>query len=123
MHIDHINIAAPLELLEEVRDFYCAVLGLRDGFRPAFSQRGFWLYSDDKPWVHLSERASGHSAGGQGYLDHVAFQANGLEAMIGRLVANDVKYRSSHIPEFNMSQLFFKDPAGNGLEVNFPNET
>lgn len=60
MHIDHINIAAPMELLEEVREFYCAVLDLNGGFRPKFSQRGFWL--------------------------------------------------------------FFKDPAGTGLEVNFLNE-
>jgi len=123
MHIDHINIAAPLELLEEVRDFYCAVLDLRDGFRPAFSQRGFWLYSDDKPLVHLSERDITHAADKPGYLDHVAFQTSGLEAMLARLVENDVSYRASHIPEFNMSQLFFKDPAGNGLEVNFPNES
>jgi catechol 2,3-dioxygenase-like lactoylglutathione lyase family enzyme len=55
MHIDHINIATPMELLERVRDFYCSVLDLREGFRPNFSQRGFWLYADDKPLIHLSE--------------------------------------------------------------------
>jgi catechol 2,3-dioxygenase-like lactoylglutathione lyase family enzyme len=123
MRIDHINIAAPYPLLETVRVFYCAVLGLEDGFRPPFEHRGFWLYSGDKPLVHLSERNEEPSSGGGGYLDHVAFQSSGLHDMIGRLVAHDIGYRSNYIAEFNMTQLFFRDPAGTGLEVNFPDET
>jgi len=27
------------------------------------------------------------------------------------------------VPEIDMTQLFFKDPAGNGLEANFVGET
>lgn len=110
-----------MDLLEKVRDFYCAILGLEAGFRPKFSQRGFWLYANSKPLVHLSE-SNRHSAG-QGHLDHIAFQSSGLEAMIRRLELNAIEYRSSHISEFNMTQLFFKDPAGTGLEVNFPDES
>ena len=33
-----------------------------------------------------------------------------------------VAYRSNYIPEIDMTQLFFSDPAGTGLEVNFPGE-
>lgn len=44
MQLEHINIKAPQALLEEVRDFYCTVPGLREGFRPHFSGKGHWLY-------------------------------------------------------------------------------
>ncbi len=85
MHLDHINIAAPFDLLEKVRDFYCAVLDLKVGFRPDFSDRGFWLYSDDKPLVHLSERSERQPSRQPGALDHVAFRSSGLAAMKNRL--------------------------------------
>jgi len=123
MHIDHINIAAPFPLLEAVRDFYCRVLGLEDGFRPKFAHRGFWLYSGDAPLVHLSERAVPGSSRERGHLDHIAFRSRGLRAMIARLETNGVDHRSSYIEEFNMTQLFFEDPVGNGIEVNFPDES
>ena len=122
MHIDHINIAAPFDLLEKVRDFYCAVLKLEDGFRPGFSDRGFWLYSDDKPLIHLSERSGRSESHQPGYLDHVAFRSSGLGTMKDRLASHGIEYRSGYIQEFNMTQLFFTDPAGTGLEVNFPDE-
>lgn len=119
MHIDHINISAPMNLLEKVKDFYCCVLDLEEGFRPRFSQRGFWLYAKDKPIVHLTENLEHHSCDGQGYLDHVAFQASSLNAVIENLESLGIEYRSTHIPEIRMTQLFFKDPAGTGIEVNF----
>jgi catechol 2,3-dioxygenase-like lactoylglutathione lyase family enzyme len=122
VHIDHINIRAPRELLTRVREFYCAVLGLEEGFRPAFSSEGHWLYADDKPIVHLSLGAETAQAGARTCLDHVAFQAAGLDDFRARLDALGVKYRSSYISEIHMSQLFFSDPAGTGLEVNFPRE-
>lgn len=122
MHIDHINIAAPYPLLETVRDFYCRVLDLEDGFRPNFAHRGFWLYSGASPLVHLSEKAVPAPGRKRGYLDHVAFRSRGLDATIARLESSGVAFRSSYIEEFNMTQLFFEDPAGNGVEVNFPDE-
>jgi catechol 2,3-dioxygenase-like lactoylglutathione lyase family enzyme len=122
MHLDHINIAAPFDLLEKVRDFYCAVLDLKVGFRPDFSGRGFWLYSDEKPLIHLSERGEFQAGQQPGFLDHIAFRSCGLDAMKDRLTGCGIEYRSGFITEFNMTQLFFKDPAGTGLEINFPDE-
>lgn len=48
MHIDHINIRAPAGLLDEVREFYCAIFGLEEGFRPAFASQGYWLYAGER---------------------------------------------------------------------------
>ena len=55
MHIDHISIAAPLELLEQVREFYCNILELEVGPRPDFGIAGYWLYGDNHPLIHLIE--------------------------------------------------------------------
>lgn len=122
MQIDHINIKAPPALLEEVREFYCAVLGLKEGFRPDFQSAGFWLYADGNPIVHLSFGGEKPAPSGAGYLDHVAFQADGLEAFLSLLDGRGINYRCSFIPELGLTQVFFRDPAGTGLEVNFPRE-
>jgi len=122
MNIDHINISAPMRLLEQVRDFYCEVFGLEDGFRPAFNRPGFWLYAGDRPLIHLIESERHFANERPGYLDHVAFRLSGLAGLVERLEATKVTYRISHRPELNMTQLFFKDPAGTGLEANFIGE-
>lgn len=119
MKIDHINIAAPYELLTRVRDFYCFVLELEEGPRPDFGVRGFWLYGDQKPIVHLLESDAHFPADKPFYLDHVAFEAENMPAYIGRLESLDLEYSQRHFPEFNFSQVFCKDPCGNGVEANF----
>jgi catechol 2,3-dioxygenase-like lactoylglutathione lyase family enzyme len=122
MHIDHINIRAPEDLLEQVRHFYCTVFGLEEGFRPAFSSSGYWLYAGDRPIVHLSIGGEAPVAARPTHLDHVAFQSAGLGAFQETLDEHAVGYRSNYIPEIDLTQLFFSDPAGTGLEVNFPGE-
>lgn len=122
MHVDHINIAAPADLLEEVRAWYGKILGLENGFRPEFQSDGYWLYAHGKPIVHLSEHDGYLEDDKQGYLDHVAFQTSGLDVMEERLNSLGIEYRSNHIPEIPMTQLFTRDPAGTGVEINFPNE-
>jgi catechol 2,3-dioxygenase-like lactoylglutathione lyase family enzyme len=85
MRIDHINIAAPMQLLEKVRDFYCKALLLEEGPRPDFGIPGFWLYGDGKPILHLIESNEHHRAAKPHYLDHVAFEVDDLQAYTERL--------------------------------------
>jgi len=118
MQLDHINISAPMDLLREVRDFYCAVLGLREGPRPDFSRPGYWLYAGDQPLVHLSESKVHYVSEQKGHLDHVAFRTTDLDALVARLESWGVSYTKVHVPERGMTQVFFSDPAGTGLEVN-----
>jgi catechol 2,3-dioxygenase-like lactoylglutathione lyase family enzyme len=118
MHIDHINIKAPLELLREVRDFYCHVLGLAEGFRPNFDSNGFWLYSGDKAIIHLSESPESPGHGAQGFFDHFAIHTEDLTPIIERLDTIAHKYKMFQISEIGLSQLFFKDLTGTGVEVN-----
>lgn len=123
MHIEHINISAPMDLLIQVRDFYCNIFGLTEGFRPKSTIGGFWLYSGERALIHLAESNQHYRNERQGYLDHIAFQTTGLEKVISKLKTTDVEFTHDYFPEINMTQLFFKDPAGTGVEVNFLNES
>lgn len=122
MHIDHINISAPKELLEQVKEFYCVIFGLVDGYRPNFSTPGFWLYAGDNAIIHLIESDEHYRNEKQGYLDHVAYKTTGLKDMVNKLNAMQVEYTLNFMPEIQMTQVFFKDPAGVGVEAKFINE-
>ncbi len=122
MKIDHFNISAPFDLLEEVRDFYCAVFGLCVGFKPTSMRRGFWLYEADTAIIHLSESNRHFANERPGYLDHVAFKMTGLAGLQEKLDRLGVTYTSNYIDELDITQLFFADPAGLKLEANFSNE-
>ena len=122
MQIDHINIKAPPALLAKVRQFYHDVFGLEEGPRPQFSSRGHWLYSSAGPIVHLSESDGDTMAGARGHLDHVAFRTSGLVRFVARLKAQNVSFKQNYVPELELTQLFFSDPAGTGLEVGFRGE-
>jgi catechol-2,3-dioxygenase len=123
MYLDHFNIAAPRELLERVKNFYCAVFELTEGFRPNFSgSQGYWLYAGDRPLVHLSKNDKSYGEVTHNHLNHIAFRMTGLESMMERLEANGIQFHKDYVSEIGMTQLFFKDPAGNGLEANFVNE-
>lgn len=122
MRIEHINISAPMNLLTQVRDFYIEILGLTEGFRPQSTIRGFWLYSGERALIHLAESDQHFASEHQGYLDHIAFQTTGLKTMVEKLNQHEIPFAQDYFPEINMTQLFFKDPAGTGIEINFVNE-
>jgi catechol 2,3-dioxygenase-like lactoylglutathione lyase family enzyme len=121
--LNHFNITAPAGLLEKVRDFYIEVLGLALGERPDFSRKGFWLYAGAEPIVHLTvcdetdTRADG--ASGPGFLDHIAFSCKGLSGMIERLKHLNITYQVTDDSSLGQVQVFMRDPAGVGVELNF----
>ncbi len=112
-----------MDLLTQLRDFYCNILGLTEGFRPQSTIRGFWLYSGERALLHLAESNEHFSNERQGYLDHIAFQTTGLKQVVEKLNTNMIPFSHDYFPEINMTQLFFKDPAGTGIEINFVNES
>jgi len=123
MHIDHVNISTPPDLLREVRDFYCDVLGLSVGPRPGLSRPGYWLYSEGKAIIHLIESPDHFPSEKQGYFDHFALKATGLAGIIEKLEASGIRYRVSHLPDAGVSQVFCHDPAGIRVELSFRGET
>ena len=122
MKLNHINIKANREKLEEVKDFYCNTLGFTVGDRPNVSSFGYWLYSEGKALIHLSETDEDIQMIANGHLDHIAFEASGLQTIIGGLTQNNVNYTSNHVSDLDLTQLFIFDPVGNKIEINFQGE-
>ncbi len=119
--LDHYNLRAPRELMEELRNFYCNIVGLSKGDRPAFGTDGFWLYAGDQAVLHLSvaDDADRCPPFTDSTFDHAAFACTGRAAYEQRLAASNISYRTAIIPGTGRTQLFFDDPAGNGVELNF----
>lgn len=123
LEFDHYNLCAPRELLERLRSFYTDTVGLTVGYRPRFKKFGYWLYVDDHAVLHLSESSQDIvTPSDQSSFNHVAFNCSGLQAFQQRLSELGVEYTTARIPERKRVQLFLSDPAGNGVELNFPDE-
>jgi len=123
--LNHYNIIAPSQLMVEVREFYITIVGLEEGYRPDFGVPGHWLYAGNSPVLHLMDanamQWTGNPSGetGTGNLDHIAFNASDLSATEAKLIDQGQDYRKSEHPDFNLTQLFLRDPIGLGIELNF----
>ena len=122
--LNHINIRATTELITTLRDFYCSALDLIDGPRPAMGSHGHWLYAKQNPLalIHLSVCKPGEirSTHTHNTLDHVAFTCRDPKAMHVRLLALGLECSVKELTDPVILQIFFNDPAGNGIELNFP---
>ena len=116
--------------IETTKDFYCEVLGLREGERPPLEFPGYWLYLGEVACVHVAERgayaahartigldASGQ-AQGSGAIDHIAFAASDYEEVAGRLERHGIEAIENAIPAAGLRQLFVRDPNGVLIEIN-----
>ncbi|MBX3663827.1 MAG: VOC family protein [Burkholderiales bacterium] len=135
--LDHYSIRTPD--IEASRRFYTEIMGFTVGFRPPFKFPGIWLYNgaqypettgvvhiigidpDDPQGLkdYLGDRDAA-SLQGTGTVDHMAFTATGLADMRARLARNKVAFRERTVPSLGIHQLFFEDPSGVTLELNYP---
>lgn len=117
----HFNLRAPRALLEELRAFYCDVVGLEVGLRPPFRSFGYWLYAGGYPILHLSEAGPSENRPVQpfGTFDHAAFRCTGQAQYEQELKRRGIPYRVASVPATQQVQIFLTDPAGNGVELNF----
>jgi catechol 2,3-dioxygenase-like lactoylglutathione lyase family enzyme len=118
----HYNLRSNRETMEVLRDFYVEVVGLQPGYRPPFSSFGYWLYAGGQAVLHLSEARADEvrTAGAVNTFDHVAFSCADVVEFESRLRALHISFRSAQVPLTGERQIFFADPAGNGVELNFP---
>jgi len=120
LSINHIQLVAEKDLVIKLRNFYCNVVGLQDGFRPAFERFGFWLYIGDKDVVHLITPKEGDNRSPQkSSYDHVAFKTSDFEGVLKRLKSLNIHFEEKPIPGMSAHQIFLRDPAGNRVELNF----
>lgn len=118
---NHYNLRAERLMMEQLKVFYRDVVGLQIGERPQLTSFGYWLYAGNKDVLHLSEAKSEEKRKENvaTTFDHVAFTATDYDATIARLEKLAIKYRVREINDAGQKQIFFSDPAGNGIELNF----
>ena len=56
---------------------------------------------------------------GSGAIDHIAFECDGYDEIRARLQALELAFAENALPDFNLRQIFVKDPNGVTLELNF----
>lgn len=98
--------------------FYGDLLGLEPGPRPNFNFPGAWLYAGGQPILHV--------IGGRpksdlraGVIDHIAFSAKELDATLARLKQHGVDYECRQQAGTGLWQVFFFDPNGAKVELDF----
>lgn len=121
--MDHFTVLAAD--LDQTLDFYVNLLGFRSGPRPAFGFPGAWLYVGDRPILHVvAGRAMPEPR--RGVLDHMAFFATDLTDTLDKLNARGVAYDLRRLPAGGPGagtwQLFFDDPNGGRVELDFSAE-
>ena len=123
--INHYNLRAKPEIIEILKSFYVDIVGLQVGHRPPFKNGGYWLYANEKDVLHLSFSKNDitNELHVSSTFDHMAFTAKNEMDHINVLKENNIDYIIREVPEIGTRQIFFKDPAGNGIELIFSNES
>lgn len=98
--------------------FYGELLGLREGPRPPIGIPGAWLYAGEEPVLHVIAGRSLPNPRG-GVLDHMAFSATDLRGTVARLDSASVPYKLGRQAQTGVWQLFFHDPNGARVELDF----
>lgn len=130
-HIEHFLVAA--DDIDATRDWYARVLGMRSGPHPDFGFPVHWMYIGEVDVVHIGPsaksagdiqkkylgRTSQASGQGTGAIDHIAFRATGLRAMLEHLQREKVPFSQRRASGQALFQLFFYDPNGIKIELNY----
>ena len=120
LSINHIQLVAEKDLVLKLRDFYCNVVGLTEGFRPSFERFGFWLYIGDQDVLHLITPKEGDGRSPQkSSFDHIAFKTANHQDVLKKLKSLNILFEEKPIPGMSAHQIFLRDPAGNRVELNF----
>ena len=119
---DHYNLSAHRGVLDVLRIFYVDVVGLKVGPRPALRRFGYWLYAGEVAVLHLSQASPDdlRALHVRGTFNHAAFRCRGCMAQLAKLKEHGIPVRIVEDVVQQQRQLFFQDPAGNGVELSYP---
>jgi catechol 2,3-dioxygenase-like lactoylglutathione lyase family enzyme len=98
--------------------FYGELLGLTPGPRPPFTFPGAWLYAGGHPILHVIGGTPRDELR-PGVIDHMAFTASGLAQTLAQLEARGLDYDCRQLPRDGTWQVFFFDPNGARVELDF----
>jgi catechol 2,3-dioxygenase-like lactoylglutathione lyase family enzyme len=106
--------------LEKTLAFYAEHLGLKPGARPPFTFPGAWLYAagGNDPILHVIAGMERKRLV-KGVIDHMAFTGRDLASTVEKLKEKSVAYELRKLPTYGTWQLFFHDPNGAKVEIDF----
>jgi catechol 2,3-dioxygenase-like lactoylglutathione lyase family enzyme len=100
--------------------FYGDLLDLSPGARPPFGFDGAWLYPRGGAHAILHVIAGrGREHLRPGAIDHMAFTATDLKGTLAALKARGIDHELRRLPAYGTWQLFFNDPNGAKIELDF----
>ena len=117
--------------LEATKDFYCKALDLEIMPRPPFPFPGYWLGREGRIWVHMGQdgipnaelyyRGTPKNAAqdNSGVVDHIAFLATDPAGFRSRFGEMRCDFWARALPDFDLFQIFVRDPDGLTIELNF----
>ena len=106
--------------LDATLAFYKEHLDFSAGARPPFKFPGAWLYAaggSDAILHVIAGRDKKELV--KGVLDHMAFTAQDLAGSVAKLRARGIGYELRKLPDYETWQLFFLDPNGAKVELDF----
>ena len=100
--------------------FYAELLDLHPGARPPFKFPGAWLYArgGNEPILHIIANQPKEQLV-KGVIDHMAFTGRDLAGTVANLKERSIDYELRRLPEYGTWQLFFDDPNGAKVELDF----
>ena len=119
MELDHITIRT--RDLAATRDFFLTLFDMEERARPEAIQRipGHWLYSENKPIIHLIGSQGFGIDGSAEVFDHVGLRLEGYAEFRAKLDRLGIRYSKMYLPELMERRLFFRTPCGPLLEAVF----
>ncbi|MFO1327405.1 MAG: VOC family protein [Rubrivivax sp.] len=115
--LDHVTVLSAD--FDRTMRFYCDLLGMRIGPRPAIRLPGFWLYLGDAAVLHVLPRRAGDAPAPGGAIDHFALEADDLPAVEQRLRAAGQPFEGRRLADSDTWQIFLNDPDGARVELSF----
>ena len=113
LRLHHAQITVPADRVEEARDFYCGVLGLKEIEKPESlkGRGGFWVELGDLQ-IHVGTEEGFDRLTTKA---HLAYQVDNLDEWRQRLTELSLKWETGIvIPGYDRVE--FRDPFGNRAE-------
>ncbi len=114
IQLHHVNVTVPPELEAATKEFYGAVLGLKQVPKPPASRKSGAWYQIGATQLHLSVEAETDNASSS---RHVCFTVSDLDDAEKRFRDAGVKIVPDARPVPGSPRFYVRDPGGNQLEI------
>jgi catechol 2,3-dioxygenase-like lactoylglutathione lyase family enzyme len=111
--------------LKQAEKFYTEVLGMTYAKRPDLGFPGAWL-DVQNTMIHLVDQEFSAEADpwygreeARSAIDHIAIKAKNFDETKRKVVALELDWRQTVLPDAGLWQLFVLDPSGVIVELNF----